>query len=170
MLASVYVARVNPLLSLCLLLWQSVFLQQDKHNHWLFCFKILSEDKAVVIVTMGQQDEVSTVHPAWGWPHLANFRIKLCGFDFSKLFYHNDLIRQFCNIILWGRKTSVQQGLTLSLHCPILLNFSLEEHSSVHTPLQVFHLHSPLPSTFLLPSWLIFFFTVTLKKDICIYD
>lgn len=153
--------------SLCLL-WQSVCLLQDKYHHWLFCFTVLSENKAVVMVTMGQQDGVSTVHPAWGGHLLPDFRIKWCCLDFTKLFYHKNLIRQFCNIIVWVRKTR----LNTTFAFPSILNWSLEKHCSVHTPLWVFHLHCPLPSTFLLPSWLIFSFTVTLKKDflICICD
>lgn len=70
------VAMVNPLLRLCLF-WQSVCLQGDKYHHRLFCFTILGENKAVMMVTMGQQDEVCSMHPAWGWPHLVDFRIKI---------------------------------------------------------------------------------------------
>lgn len=44
-------------------------LQEDKYHHWLFCFTILGENKAVMMVSMRQQDEVSTMLPAWSWPH-----------------------------------------------------------------------------------------------------
>jgi len=149
-------------------------LQQDKYNHWLIWFRILSENKAVVIVTMGQQDEVSTVHPAWGWPHLADFRMKLCCLYFTKLFYLNDLVRQFCNIIPWGRKEDLCIGrLTTTFVFPNTLKLEFRGTLfSVLTPLWVFHLHYPLPSTFLFPSWLILSFTVTLKRDflICVHD